>query len=162
VHLVRASLNYVPRKQRKQVAADLQLIYRAATAAEAHGTWRNWNENGRISQFEPGVAAQMAPLFHYPPEIRKTIYTTNAVEALNRSAAQDYQNPQRLPNAFGKAAKGRFLPHLIYMGSIYMGSRRSWGNVGIAEEISKGGTTKVPRPSDSRQQSGPWSLRMPP
>jgi hypothetical protein len=49
------------------------------------GTWRNWNENGRISQFEPGVAAQMAPLFPYPPEIRKTIYTTNAVEALNRS-----------------------------------------------------------------------------
>lgn len=35
VHLVRASLNYVPWKRRKQVAADLQLIYRAATAAEA-------------------------------------------------------------------------------------------------------------------------------
>ena len=35
VHLVRASLNYVPWKSRKQVASDLQSIYRAATAAEA-------------------------------------------------------------------------------------------------------------------------------
>ena len=89
VHLVRASLNYVSWKERKQVAAALKPIYRAATAAEAEknleefiATWGNkyraigklWKENWE----------RVIPFFAFPEEVRKVIYTTNAVEALNR------------------------------------------------------------------------------
>jgi len=89
VHLVRASLNYVNWKERKQGAADLKPIYRAATAIEAEMnlesfmvTWGNkykaigklWKENWE----------RVIPFFAFPEEVRKVIYTTNAVEALHR------------------------------------------------------------------------------
>jgi putative transposase len=46
-HVVRASLNYVPWKLRKPVAADLQSIYRAATVAEAEQACKNWKAGGK-------------------------------------------------------------------------------------------------------------------
>src|SRR5436309_5571808 len=90
VHLVRASLNYVPWKRRKEVAADLRKIYRAATEAEAEI---------RLGEFEVRWASQypmvsqvwrrnwehIRPFFAHPAEIRKAIYTTNAIESLNMS-----------------------------------------------------------------------------
>lgn len=90
VHLVRASLNYVPWKARKEAAADLKTIYRAATAAEAEE---------RLAEVEDKWGARyppmcqiwrrnwerITPFFAYPPEIRKAIYTTNSVEAVHRS-----------------------------------------------------------------------------
>jgi transposase-like protein len=90
VHLVRASLNYVNWKERKQVAADLKGIYRAATEVEAEleltaflAKWghkyqaigRLWKENWE----------RVIPIFEFPPEIRRVIYTTNAVESLHMS-----------------------------------------------------------------------------
>lgn len=90
VHLVRASLNYVNWKERKPVAADLKLIYRAATEAQAEleltdfiAKWgakyqaigRLWKENWQ----------RIIPLFEFPAEIRRVIYTTNAVESLHMS-----------------------------------------------------------------------------
>jgi putative transposase len=90
VHLVRASLNYVGWKERKQVAADLKLIYRAATEVQAEleladfiAKWgykyqaigRLWKENWE----------RVIPLFQFPVEIRRVIYTTNAVESLHMS-----------------------------------------------------------------------------
>jgi putative transposase len=98
VHLVRASLNYVPWKSRKQVARDLQSIYRAATAAEAEqqlqeleGKWKTYPS---VSQVWRRNWACITPFFHYPPDIRRAIYTTNSVESMNRSFAQDHQNPR--------------------------------------------------------------------
>jgi putative transposase len=64
VHMLRQSLNYVGWKQRKEVAADLKLICSATTREQAG--MRNW---------EPIV-----PLLAYPEEIRRCIYTTNAIE----------------------------------------------------------------------------------
>jgi putative transposase len=90
VHLVRASLNYVNWKERKQVAADLKGIYRAGTEVEAEleltaflAKWghkyqaigRLWKENWE----------RVIPIFEFPPEIRRVIYTTNAVESLHMS-----------------------------------------------------------------------------
>jgi putative transposase len=90
VHLVRYSLNFVGWKQRKEVARDLKGIYTAATEAEAEA---------RLAEFAakwdakfPTIAkswrtnwARVIPFFAHPPEIRKVIYTTNAVESLNMS-----------------------------------------------------------------------------
>jgi putative transposase len=89
VHLVRASLNYVTWKERKQVAADLKPIYRAATAAEAELNLEsfiaNWGRKYQaIGKLWKESWERVIPFFAFPEEVRKVIYTTNAVEALNR------------------------------------------------------------------------------
>jgi putative transposase len=90
VHLVRASLNYVNWKERKAVAADLKAIYRAPTEAQATlelnefiSRWGHkyqaigklWRENWD----------RVIPFFEFPPEVRRVLYTTNAVESLHMS-----------------------------------------------------------------------------
>jgi putative transposase len=90
VHLVRASLNYVGWKERKAVAADLKPIYRAATVEQANREMENflgqWGGKypaiGRLWQQQ---WERVIPFFAFPPEIRKIIYTTNAVESLHMS-----------------------------------------------------------------------------
>jgi putative transposase len=103
VHLVRHSLNFVGWKQRKEVAADLKLIYRAATEAEAEQ---------RLTEFSlkwdakfPMIAkswrsnwTRVIPLFAHPPEIRKIIYTTNAIESLNMSLRKVTKARGSFPN----------------------------------------------------------------
>jgi len=90
VHLVRASLNYVGWKERKQVAADLKEIYRAATAAQAE-LERSTFESKWGSKYQAIVKlwkenwGRVVPFFEFPAEVRKVIYTTNAVEARHMS-----------------------------------------------------------------------------
>jgi putative transposase len=90
VHLVRASLNYVSWKERKQVAQDLKSVYRAATEEEARRELAVFAE--RWNPKYPTIAAlwqrnweRVIPFFAFAAEIRKVIYTTNAVESLNMS-----------------------------------------------------------------------------
>ena len=90
VHMVRASLNYVNWKKRKQVAADLKSIYRAATAEEAEQQLESFA--ARWDSKYPTISAMwrrnwlgVIPFFQFPPEIRKIVYTTNAIESLNMS-----------------------------------------------------------------------------
>src|ERR1022692_2670465 len=102
VHLVRASLNYVPWKQRKRAVADLQLIYRAATVAEAEQHLQEleakWKAYPSVSQVWRRNWARITPFFHYPPDIRKAIYTTNSVESLNRSLRKIIKTRGGFPN----------------------------------------------------------------
>lgn len=90
VHLARASLNYVNWKERKLVARDLKAIYRAATAEQAERELREFG--ARWSGKYPTIAALwerhwagVTPFFAFPAEIRKIVYTTNAVESLHMS-----------------------------------------------------------------------------
>src|SRR5450432_4784683 len=90
VHQVRASLNYVSWKQRKAVAADLQLIYRASTADDAYFQMEGFAEKSdgaypTISQMWRRNWEHLTPFFAYPADIRKVIYTTNAIESLHMS-----------------------------------------------------------------------------
>jgi putative transposase len=90
VHLVRASLNYVNWKERKQVAADLKEIYRAATAVQAEmelNTFQaRWGSKYQaIGKLWKENWARVVPFFEFPAEVRKVIYTTNAVESLHMS-----------------------------------------------------------------------------
>lgn len=90
VHLVRASLNYVNWKERKQVAADLKEIYRAATAAQAemelNAFQARWGSKYQaIGKLWKENWARVVPFFEFPAEVRKVIYTTNAVESLHMS-----------------------------------------------------------------------------
>ena len=90
VHLVRASLHYVNWKERKQVAADLRAIYRAATEVQAGleltSFIAKWGHKYQaIGRLWKQHWDQVIPLFDFPPEIRRVIYTTNAVESLHMS-----------------------------------------------------------------------------
>lgn len=90
VHMVRHSLNYVSWKQRKEVAADLRLIYTAATAEQAEqqlGAFeQKWDHAlAPIGQSWRRNWSNLIPFFEYPEEIRKVIYTTNAIESVNMS-----------------------------------------------------------------------------
>jgi putative transposase len=89
VHLMRNSLEFVSWKDRKAVAAALKTIYRAvdATAGEAE---LDAFEAGPWGRKYPAIAgiwrrawAEVVPFFAFAPEVRKLLYTTNAIEALN-------------------------------------------------------------------------------
>lgn len=90
VHKVRNSLKYVPWKERKAVAADLRAIYGAPTLAAAETALEQfrdkWHE--KYPTIYPSWQADWSRLtvfFDYPPDIRRVIYTTNAIESLNYS-----------------------------------------------------------------------------
>jgi putative transposase len=90
VHLVRHSLKYVGWKERKEVAADLKVIYASSTAELAEsaleGLERKWSSSyPLIAKSWRANRQRVIPFFAYPPEIRKVIYTTNAIESLNMS-----------------------------------------------------------------------------
>lgn len=103
VHLVRASLNYVGWKERKQVAADLKEVYRAATVEEAEQRLAQFaakwdNRFASIATLWRRQWPQVIPFFAFPPEIRKVIYTTNAVESLNMSLRKALKPRMAFPN----------------------------------------------------------------
>jgi len=88
VHMVRNSLRYVSWKDYRAVAADLKRIYRAATEREALRQLDAFAErwDGQYSQISRSWHKHwpnLITLFEYPPEIRRVIYTTNAIESLN-------------------------------------------------------------------------------
>lgn len=90
VHMVRHTLNYVSWKQKREVVADLRSIYTAPTAAAAELALdefaAKWDKShATMSQVWRRNWARVIPFFEYPAEIRKVIYTTNAVESLNSS-----------------------------------------------------------------------------
>ena len=103
VHMVRHSLNYVSWKRRKEVAADLRHIYQAATAQEAEqrlGEFEaRWDEEYLpIGQSWRRNWSRLIPFFDYPPEIRKVIYTTNAIESVNMSLRKLTKNRGSFPS----------------------------------------------------------------
>ena len=103
VHMVRHSLNYVPWKRRKEVAADLRRIYEAATVADAElrlGEFEaRWDDEYLpIGQSWRRNWERLTPFFDYPPEIRKVIYTTNAIESVNMSLRKLTKNRGSFPS----------------------------------------------------------------
>ena len=88
VHMVRNSLAYVNWKERKRVAHDLRQIYQSATVEEAEGRLLEFEERWTDKYAVIGKTwrrhwSGITPLFAYPAEIRRSIYTTNVVESLH-------------------------------------------------------------------------------
>ena len=103
VHMVRHSLNYVSWKRRPEVAADLKQIYQSATAEEAElrlGEFEaKWDDEYLpIGQSWRRNWPRLIPFFDYPPEIRKVIYTTNAIESVNMSLRKLTKNRGSFPS----------------------------------------------------------------
>jgi putative transposase len=89
VHLVRASMNYVTWKDRKKVVADLKPVYKAVTADEAERQLSEfeakWPKYPAIARLWREQWERVIPFFAFPEEVRKVVYTTNAVESLHMS-----------------------------------------------------------------------------
>jgi len=88
VHMVRNSVKYVPWKDYKAVTADLKQIYQSVTEEEARQALERFSE--RWDEKYPQISRSwrthwenLNTLFNYPQDIRKAIYTTNAIESLN-------------------------------------------------------------------------------
>ena len=103
VHMVRNSLNYVGWNKRKEVAADLRLVYSAATIDEAEQALADFED--KWNNAYPPIALswrnnwqRIIPFFDYPPEIRRIIYTTNAIESVNMSLRKVSKSRGSFPN----------------------------------------------------------------
>jgi putative transposase len=104
VHLIRACMRYVAYGDRKATAALLRPIYTAAneqTALDALATFADSN----IGKRHPGAVAvweraweRFTPFLAFPPEVRKIIYTTNAIESLNYQLRKIIKNRGHFPN----------------------------------------------------------------
>jgi putative transposase len=103
VHQVRHSLHLVSWKDRKKVAAALRRIYTAPTAEAGErelATFESlWGEKfPRIAPSWRANWGRLSVFFDYPPEIRRVIYTTNAVESLNASLQKVLRQRKAFPN----------------------------------------------------------------
>ena len=90
VHMIRGSLKYVPYKDRKEVSLDLKGIYEASTLEKAEYELENFGQKWEkkypmIYKMWKNNWETISTYFSYAPEIRKIIYTTNAIESLNYS-----------------------------------------------------------------------------
>ncbi len=104
VHVVRSSLRFVPYKDRKTVATGLKKIYTAATEETALVALQEfctaWDEKyPMIGKSWKSRWTEISPFLEYPAEIRKAIYTTNAIESLNYSVRKVTRNRAAFPNA---------------------------------------------------------------
>jgi len=103
VHMVRGSLRFVSWKDRKAVAGDLKGIYQAATEEQAKANLESFAQkwDGRYPTISKSWAThwpRVIPFFSYPKEIRKIIYTTNAIESLNNSLKKTIKHRASFPN----------------------------------------------------------------
>ncbi|MDA8561660.1 IS256 family transposase [Gammaproteobacteria bacterium] len=103
VHLVRQSLRFVSWKDRKKVAGDLKLIYSSKTLEEAESALTEfadkWDEKfPTISKIWLRHWENITPFFDYPSEIRKVIYTTNAIESMNMTLRKVMKNKRIFPS----------------------------------------------------------------
>jgi putative transposase len=103
VHMVRNSLRYVSYKDRKAIVADLKKIYRAPTEEQAKAALtefeQTWDSRyAFISKSWRSNWTRLSTFFAYPEEIRKAIYTTNAIESLNNGLRKVTKNRGSFPN----------------------------------------------------------------
>ena len=103
VHLIRHSLKYVPRREREQVARDLKPIYTALDADHAQAELERFDEKWGarfpvITQAWLNAWEYVTPFLAFGPEVRRVIYTTNAIEALNRQLRKAIKTKGHFPN----------------------------------------------------------------
>ena len=103
VHMVRNSLNYVPWKDKKQVASDLKAIYTATNEQAAFRALTDFEEKWGNTYPTIGNSWHrnwngIIPFMSFPDYIRKAIYTTNAIESINRQIRKIIKSKGAFPN----------------------------------------------------------------
>jgi putative transposase len=140
VHLIRLSLKYVPRREREQVARDLKPIYTALDADAAQAELERFDEKwGKrfpvITQAWLNAWEYVTPFLAFPPEVRRVIYTTNAIEALNRQLRKAIKTKGHFPNEDA----ARKLIYLALVNAVPQWTRtRNWTTALLAFKIHFG------------------------
>jgi putative transposase len=103
VHLIRQSLRYVPRRQYDQVVKDLRPIYTAVNADAALGALEAFEDKWGsqipvIGQAWRNSWEYITPFLAFEPEVRRVVYTTNAIEALNRQLRKAIKTKGSFPS----------------------------------------------------------------
>jgi len=134
VHLIRASLRWVSYKDRKKVAGLLRPIYGAPTeqaardALDALADSDFGKENPAVIRRWRDAWERVIPFFDFAPEIRKIIYTTNAIESINAQLRKSTRNRGHFPS-------DEALIKVLYLGCREMGrttTRRGGGPGNVA------------------------------
>jgi putative transposase len=140
VHLIRSSLKYVPRREREQVARDLKPIYTAVDADQAQAELEAFDEKwGQrfpvITQAWLNAWEHVIPFLAFPAEVRRVIYTTNAIEALNRQLRKATKTKGSFPNEDA----ARKLVYLALQNAVPQWTRtRNWTTALLAFKIHFG------------------------
>jgi putative transposase len=140
VHLIRNSLKYVPRRERKQVAGDLKPIYTAKDADQAQAELEAFDE--KWGQRFPVITKawldaweHVIPFLAFPDEVRRVIYTTNAIEALNRQLRKAIKTKGSFPTEDA----ARKLVYLALQNAVPQWTRtRDWTTALLAFKIHFG------------------------
>jgi putative transposase len=140
VHLIRQSLRYVPRRSYEQVVKDLRPIYTAVDADAALAALEAFEEKWDaqipvIGQAWRNSWDYVTPFLAFEPEVRRVVYTTNAIEALNRQLRKAIKTKGSFPSE--DAAR-----KLIYLATQNAGPRwtrtRGWTKALLAFKIHFG------------------------
>jgi putative transposase len=140
VHLIRHSLKYVPRRQYDAVVKDLKLIYTAIDADHAHQALEAFEDKwGQqlpvIGQAWRDAWEHVIPFMAYEPEVRRVIYTTNAIEALNRQL----RKALKTKGSFPSEDAARKLVYLAIQNAVPQWTRtRGWTKALLAFKIQFG------------------------
>jgi putative transposase len=140
VHLIRRSLRYVPRREFDKVARDLKPIYTAVDADEAQKALERFDELWG-ERFPPITQAwldsweHVTPFLAFGPEVRRVIYTTNAIEALNRQLRKAVKTKGHFPSEDA----ARKLIYLAIQNAVPQWTRtRAWTKALLAFKIHFG------------------------
>ena len=113
IHRIRNSLKYVASKNQKEFMADLKPVYKAETIAGAETALdaleEKWEKYPLVIKSWRRKWANLSVYFKYPPDIRRVIYTTNAIEAVHRQFRKLTKTKGAFPNE-------NSLLKLLYMG----------------------------------------------
>jgi putative transposase len=140
VHLIRASLKYVPRRQYDAVVKDLKPIYTAINADQAllalDAFEQKWGQQlPVIGQAWRQSWEYVTPFLAFEPEVRRVIYTTNAIEALNRQL----RKALKTKGSFPSEDAARKLIYLAIQNAVPQWTRtRGWTKALLAFKIQFG------------------------
>jgi putative transposase len=104
VHLIRASMRFVSHKDRKKVAAGLKAVYTAPTVEAAEHALSEFARSELGQRYRATVASwekaweRFIPFLEFPPDLRRIIYTTNAIESLNFQLRKIIKNRGHFPS----------------------------------------------------------------
>jgi len=140
VHLIRTSLKYVPRREFADVTRDLKPIYTAIDQDHALQELERFDEKWGsrfpvITQAWREHWEYVTPFLAFPPEVRRVIYTTNAIEALNRQLRKAVKTKGHFPSEDA----ARKLLYLAIQNAVPAWTRtRNWTTVLLAFKIHFG------------------------
>lgn len=104
VHLLRHSMSFASHKDRKAVATALKAVYTAVDAEAAEAALAEFEDSDLAARY-PAIAPswrrawnEVIPFLDYPPEVRRLIYTTNAIEALNSKIRRAVRSRGHFPS----------------------------------------------------------------